>query len=101
MTVDIPTLVAWLALLVMLAIAARFIGPRPGDASVVSDSLFRSPTDLGWPRGVQEEDPLPWRLELLSLGRGVTAGQDVHVAPAADPAGRVRTAKPGKRAFEC
>ena len=33
--------------------------PRRGDAA----SLFRSPTDLGWPRGVQEEEPVRWRFE--------------------------------------
>jgi hypothetical protein len=27
--------------------------------------LFRNPAELPWPRGVQEEEPQPWRLELL------------------------------------
>jgi hypothetical protein len=27
--------------------------------------LFRLPSDPPWPRGVQEDEPAPWRLELL------------------------------------
>jgi hypothetical protein len=45
---------------VLIAVAMA-IGPRRGDG----ESLFRSPSDLGWPRGVQEEEPLPWKTELL------------------------------------
>ena len=76
---DIPSPIAVLVLFSLLAVAARFIGPRPGD----SDSLFRSPTDLGWPKGVQEEDPVPWRVELLSRRRGMSAGQGARIAESA------------------
>jgi hypothetical protein len=73
---DIPSPIAVIVLLSLLAVAVRFIGPRPGD----SDGLFRSPTDLGWPKGVQEEDPVPWRVELLSRRWGVSAGQGARTA---------------------
>ena len=32
------------------------------------DDLLRRP-ELAWPRGVQEEDPTPWRIERLTPGR--------------------------------
>jgi hypothetical protein len=30
------------------------------------DELVKRPTEGGWPRGVQEEEPVRWRLDLLS-----------------------------------
>jgi hypothetical protein len=35
-----------------------------GDGPTLPD-ILRIPSDSPWPRGVQEEEPLPWRLELL------------------------------------
>jgi len=32
-------------------------------------TFFGRPWELSWPRGVQEEEPQPWRLELLERGR--------------------------------
>ena len=58
---DAFTLIGLAGAIVMLVAVGMGFGPRRGDA----ESLFRSPTDLGWPRGVQEEDPLPWKTELL------------------------------------
>jgi hypothetical protein len=75
---EIPTPIALFVLLSLLALAAKFVGPRAGDAGVVSDSLFGSPTDLGWPKGVQEEDPQPWRIELLGLGRTMAREESAH-----------------------
>jgi hypothetical protein len=31
--------------------------------------LFRIPSDAPWPRGVQEEQPVQWRLEQLDRSR--------------------------------
>ncbi|HEX5148856.1 MAG TPA: hypothetical protein VFW02_07230 [Candidatus Limnocylindrales bacterium] len=64
--------VAFVGALLLLILLVTIIGPRSGDA----DSLFRSPTDLGWPRGVQEEEPLRWRVELLGRSRPTEAGLD-------------------------
>jgi len=81
---DIPSPIAVLVLVSLLAVAAKFVGPHAGDSDVVSYSLFGSPTDLGWPKGVQEEDPLPWRVELLSRRRTLTADQGADTAEAAN-----------------
>jgi len=53
-----PPLIAVVALALLIAamVALAWICPR-GEGGLMS-GLFRAP-DLGWPRGVQEEDPPP------------------------------------------
>jgi hypothetical protein len=48
-------LIAWVVLLRVLT---------AGEGFDLAD-LFRHPGELPWPRGVQEEEPQRWRLELL------------------------------------
>ena len=47
--------------LFMLALL-RIIAPDGVDL----DGMLRLPVDREWPRGVQEEEPVHWRVELLS-----------------------------------
>ena len=44
-------------------------------------SVFGRPWELGWPRGVQEEEPQPWRFE--RLGDRAAAPHRIEVAPPA------------------
>ena len=44
-----------------LVLARLFL--RPG--AVTMDDLLMRP-DLAWPRGVQEDEPMPWRFERLT-----------------------------------
>jgi hypothetical protein len=54
---------AALALIVIL----RVIVPQGAEGP----NLFAVETDLGWPQGIQEEEPIRWRVELVStLGSG-------------------------------
>ena len=51
-----------IALLALLLVAAALVGSGWLACRGVDDiltGLFRGP-DLGWPHGVQEEDPAPW-----------------------------------------
>jgi hypothetical protein len=50
---------------VSLVIILRAIGPRDADVP----NLFALDTDSRWPRGVQEEEPIRYRVELVSTGR--------------------------------
>jgi hypothetical protein len=64
---DLSTLagaVVVIASLLVLIAVSRLSSEGPGLAE-----LFRLPTDLGWPRGVQEEEPVRWRIELLEAPR--------------------------------
>jgi hypothetical protein len=67
-------------------VVVRLIGPRSGDA----DSLFRSPTDLGWPRGVQEEEPVRWRVESLGRRRRVDVRPDMPASTRLEVPGEER-----------
>ena len=67
---DIFTLAGLIAIVTLLVAVGLAFGPRHGDM----ESLFRSPTDLGWPRGVQEEEPAPWKTELLGRSRPAPDG---------------------------
>ena len=58
---DILTMAGLIGTVTLFFVIGLAIGPRRGDV----DSLFRSPSDLGWPHGVQEEEPVPWKTELL------------------------------------
>jgi hypothetical protein len=52
--------------LALLAISALVvIGRAVFGSGVTVDDLLRR-TDLAWPRGVQEEEPAPWRLDRLA-----------------------------------
>jgi hypothetical protein len=65
----------------LVALAASMLGLLILIApnGVALDDLFRPPADLPWPRGVQEEEPLPWRHDRLegyrSSGRRPTTHQ--------------------------
>jgi hypothetical protein len=52
--------------LVLAVMALPFIAlvrALAGREDLELDVLFSSTPPLGWPLGVQEEDPLPWRFE--------------------------------------
>ena len=50
--------------LFVLGVARRgAVALRPGGVTI--DDLLMRP-DLAWPRGVQEEEPVPWRFERLT-----------------------------------
>ena len=55
------------ALLILAAIAAVLVLTWALGAGDPTDLglLFGRPWELAWPRGVQEEEPQPWRLDLL------------------------------------
>ena len=62
MTLDVLTgAAAIVALAALIFLLVKLVAPD----GVAIDDLFRRPTDMGWPHGVQEEEPTPWRLELL------------------------------------
>ena len=44
-----------------LVVVRRLSGDQPIDLAV----LFGNASHMPWPRGVQEEEPRPWRFELL------------------------------------
>jgi hypothetical protein len=64
-----------LALAAPVGLAAAWFSSRGAEAM---SSLFRSDRGLGWPRGVQEEDPVPWNWD---HGRRAT-----RPSPGSDPA---------------
>ena len=55
------------------------IAPR----GVSLDDLFKSPMEARWPRGIQEEEPVHWRLDRLTPRRGSTHadGRRSHRGP--------------------
>ncbi len=55
------------ALLILAAIAAVLVLTWAIGAGDPTDLglLFGRPWELPWPRGIQEEEPQPWRLDLL------------------------------------
>lgn len=63
------------------------------------DDLFGLHTDLPWPRGVQEEDPVPWRLDRLegyrSSGRRPTTHQATGNNTAASTSFRASPSRKG------
>jgi hypothetical protein len=50
---------------IALLVLALFILRRLVPEGVSLDDLFRNGADLPWPHGVQEEEPVRWRTELL------------------------------------
>ena len=49
------------AVVAMIIVVRRLSGDQPVDLAV----LFGDAGHMPWPRGVQEEEPRPWRFELL------------------------------------
>jgi hypothetical protein len=80
---DLPAALVLVAAIAVPVLLVWVLGPRCGDV----DSLFRPPTDLGWPRGVQEEEPMRWRVELLGRGRerNLERGRDPSGRPGGAP----------------
>ena len=70
---DLATLIeilAWTALTVTpVVVLARLLAGNDGPSL---PAILGSPLDPPWPRGVQEEEPLPWRLDRLH-GRSTAA----------------------------
>jgi hypothetical protein len=54
------SVIVLLALAAPLGLAAAWFSSRGGEAM---SSLFRTDRGLGWPRGIQEEDPAAWNWE--------------------------------------
>jgi hypothetical protein len=55
----------------MLVVAPAIVLNRlmaGADGAALGD-IFRIPVDPPWPRGVREEEPVPWRLDRLGRGR--------------------------------
>ena len=62
---DVADLLAPIALIGIILVAVHWVDdPEPWPAP--PPSRF----ELGWPRGVQEEEPVPWRTNLVDLLRG-------------------------------
>lgn len=61
------------------------------------DSLLRLPADPQWPRGVQEEEPVRWHVELLSRrAKQPATGASEQTAQTTAPA-RTRASESGTR----
>ena len=93
---DLPTIagaVLVAGVFVFLIALSRLPGDGPGLAE-----LFTSTTELGWPRGIQEEEPVRWRVELLEP-RAQTVERPVDTARDTAPAtGRDGPTHAGRRA---
>ena len=74
LTTTIPVIVGLTAMTLILR-AIR--GGDPVDLA----STFPHPWELDWPRGVQEEEPTPWRLEHLRPGPDTVHTVAIPVAP--------------------
>jgi len=91
--VALPLVALLLVVPVLVAVARTLFVP----GITVDDLLLR--TDLSWPRGVQEAEPVPWRLDLLKEGArrpgrlGPAAGSRAARRPAAPRA--TITSRPG------
>ena len=80
--IDLARLAGAVALLTLPPIAlARWLSG--GDGSGLAD-LFAIPVDPPWPRGVQEEEPVQWRVELLgpaTMARRVAGPSPTRARP--------------------
>jgi hypothetical protein len=74
----LTTTIVAVAALVAVTIILRAI--RAGDP-VDLGSMFAHPWELDWPRGVQEEEPTPWRLERLRPDADTVHTVAIPVAP--------------------
>jgi hypothetical protein len=61
---DLTNLAAVLIVVAPLALLLVRIFMVPDGVSLAD--LIPPPRELDWPRGVQEEDPVPWRVEHLT-----------------------------------
>ena len=76
------SVVQLLAVAAPVGLAAAWFSGRGADAM---SSLFRSERGLGWPRGVQEEDPVAWDWD-RGAAAARDAGSDTHaVSTAVEP----------------
>ncbi len=66
------------ATIVLVIGPGRLIVPDPERFS----ALFRAPFDDRWPRGVQEEEPKRWRIELLDRRQRILDGPALPTATA-------------------
>jgi hypothetical protein len=93
--IDFATLIpiaAYLAVVIVPGLALRRLAGSTDDFSLAD--LFRSPTDVAWPRGVQEEEFVRWRPE--GLRRPARRGATGHDPSAATPGtGVAAPAEPG------
>jgi hypothetical protein len=64
MDLDLTALGAALIVVTPLALLILRIFVIPDGASL--EDLIAPPLDMEWPYGVQEEEPIPWRTELLT-----------------------------------
>jgi hypothetical protein len=75
---------------VFTILVTRVLAP---DGWEVAD-LFRAPSELGWPPGIQEDEPVRWRVELLARDASTSfagyaescSGSDCY-SPRAEPSG--------------
>jgi hypothetical protein len=78
----LTSLVSIVALVIAPVVLARLIGP--GEQAAIA-SIFAIPLDPPLPRGVQEEEPAPWRLEHLKPRQERTVpGRGRNAVPALD-----------------
>jgi len=85
---DVETFLSFLpaiALVASVLAVRRLAGDQPIDLA----ALFGHESPMPWPHGVQEEEPQPWRLELLDrrpAATDATRDLDRVGGPAARPA---------------
>ena len=80
MTIEVLTGAGALLVFALLVLGTLMvIAPR----GVSLDDLFKSPMEARWPRGIQEEEPVRWRLNRLTPSRGIaqTDGVRSHRGP--------------------
>jgi hypothetical protein len=63
--IDIAFLFDIGAVAVLVAIPLFVLRRLAGDEPIDLSRMFAAPRELPWPRGIQEEDPQPWRLDGL------------------------------------
>ena len=86
------TVLFFVGIAVPIVLVVRWLGN--GDAAGI-DGLFASPTDLPWPRGVQEEEPARWKVELIDRRRTPDASTSVPSPGAELRTGRARAGAAG------
>ena len=65
MVIDLPTLVELVGTTVLFVAPVILIRWLAGPDGPSLSDLFATSPDPTWPRGVQEEEPIAWRLERL------------------------------------
>jgi hypothetical protein len=79
---DFATLIEIVAYTALVVAPAAVLGRllAGGDGPTLPDVL-RAPLDPPWPRGVQEEEPLPWQLDRLPVRPTVANPRSKDCAP--------------------